>query len=595
MQILLNMLFKHQLVLLLVISSLVVGVSQNTYISNKIDKSLIENYSKVNTQEYILLFRSKATFGRNIKNWTKSQKSNYVFKTLKNHAEVTQKPIISWLNQKNITYQSFYVANAIKVTSQIDVMMELASRDDVQYIIDNKPFYMLDYEESRPISLRTGTPEWGLLNIKADSVWKMGIRGQNVTIAGQDTGYEWELSPIKNKYRGYINDSTAIHDFNWHDAIHINNPAIADTLLNPCGFSSRQPCDDHNHGTHTMGTMVGQDEDNTIGVAPEAQWIACRNMDRGWGQPSTYMECFEWFLAPYDYEKEIYNPDLAPHVINNSWYCSEGEGCNPSNFYIMETIVNNLKTAGIVVVASAGNSGRNGCGSVSGPPAFFENSFSIGATDINDTIGNFSSIGPVTVDGSFRLKPDVTAPGVRVRSIVRGGQYRTWNGTSMAGPHVAGVVALMISANPRLAGQVDIIEDIIRETARPQKTELDCDYFNDPLATANPVYGHGIVNAYEAVKKAIDFIPSHTEDKISQVSIYPNPTESHITVRLDDAHSTLKSISIYNLQGQKLYQQNYIQASVYEIIDVHSLPQGAYIIEVHTSSGNWINKFIKTE
>ncbi len=572
-----------------------VGLSQNINISDKIDASLLEGNTEANSIEYIVLLRNKAVFGNNLKNWTKSNKTRHVFNTLKNHAEMTQQPIINWLKLNNVSFQSFYITNAIKVSSSIGVLWELASRDDVEYIIDNKPFYMLDYEENKSSSLRSGTPEWGLLNIKADSVWEMGIRGQNVIVAGQDTGYEWELSPLKNKYRGYINDSTAIHDYNWHDAIHINNPAFADTLINPCGFSSRKPCDDHNHGTHTMGTMVGEDDENIIGVAPEAQWIACRNMDRGWGQPSTYMECFEWFLAPYDFEKETYNPDKAPHVINNSWYCSESEGCNLSNFHIMEAIVNNLRAAGIVVVASAGNTGRNGCGSVSGPPAFFENSFSVGASNVNDDIGNFSSIGPVTIDGSLRLKPDVTAPGVGVRSVVRGGAYRTWNGTSMAGPHVAGVVALMISANQRLAGQVDIIEDIIKETARPQTTDIVCDSLDYPFGIINPVFGHGIVNAYEAVKKAIEFIPSQTNDIYASINIYPNPTKTHISVRIQDEHLTLKSIAIYSVQGQKLLHQELVQDSVHEILDVQSLFQGVYFIEVMTNSGRWINKFVKSE
>lgn len=137
------------------------------------------------------------------------------------------------------------------------------------------------------------------------------------------------------------------------------------------------PCDDDKHGTHTMGTMVGEDDENSIGVAPEAKWIACRNMDRGWGQPSTYMECFEWFLAPYDLEGENADPDKAPHVINNSWFCSVEEGCNPSNFILMEEIVKNLKASGVVVVVSAGNSGGSGCGSVTGPPAFSNHLFQL--------------------------------------------------------------------------------------------------------------------------------------------------------------------------------------------------------------------------
>jgi subtilisin family serine protease len=562
----------------------------------KTDSSLLEHFENNEEAEYIVLLKENAVIGSGINTLDKKSKGRLVFNTLRQHAEVTQKPLISFLQSHSVPYQSFYITNALKVTSNKDIMMALASRPDVRYILDNRPFYMLDYTEERTSSLRTGTPEWGLLNIKADSVWAMGITGEGVVIAGQDTGYEWELSPIKAKYRGYVNDTLAEHDFHWHDAIHTNNPAYADTLINPCGFSSRVPCDDHNHGTHTMGTMVGQDEENTIGVAPGARWIACRNMDRGWGQPSTYMECFEWFLAPYDYEKETYNPDMAPHVINNSWYCSETEGCNYTNFYLMENIVYNLTSAGIVVVASAGNTGRLGCGSVSGPPAFFAETFSVGATDINDTIGNFSSIGPVMIDSSFRLKPDVTAPGVGVRSIIRGGEYRTWNGTSMAGPHVAGAVALMISANPKLAGYVTDIENILRYTARPQASQLECEFYQDSLSTANPVYGHGIINVYEAVKMAMEFIPFSVENEIpARISVYPNPVQSHLVIRMEDTQWPLRSLTLYNQQGQILLHQLYDEDMYYDILDVQSYPAGMYFVKVWTDKGAEIKKIIKTE
>lgn len=593
-----NMLSKFLYIFVLLTCWFFEGFSQegSAKTIHKIDASLLESYSTQAEAEYIIVLRDKAVFGPHIRKLTKSQKSNHVFKTLKQHAELTQKPIIEFLEKNNVTYQSFYITNAIKIKSEEAILWTLASRTDIQHIVDNKPFYMLDYIEDKSSSLRTVTPEWGLLNIKADSVWEMGIKGEGVVIAGQDTGYDWELGPIKSKYRGYINDTTAAHDFHWHDAIHTRNPFFSDTLINPCGFSSRQPCDDNNHGTHTMGTMVGQDENNTLGVAPGAQWIACRNMDRGYGQPSTYMECFEWFLAPYDYEKATFNPDLAPHIINNSWYCSEGEGCNFSNFYIMENIIYNLKESGIAVVASAGNTGRLGCGSVSGPPAFFEQTFSIGATDINDTIGNFSSIGPVMIDSSFRLKPDVTAPGVGIKSIIRGGQYRTWSGTSMASPHVAGTIALMISANPKIAGHVYIIEDFLRSTARPQKTTWDCEYFNDSLSTVNPVYGHGIINAYEAVKKAQEFISfSADNNNLSSIYIYPNPTYSHLTIRIDDIETPIKSLSLYNHQGQKLVSQNIFQNSFYEILDLQSLTTGMYILEIQTEKGRIMEKIIKIE
>jgi len=268
--------------------------------------------------------------------------------------------------------------------------------------------------------------------INADDVWAMGVRGEGVVVGGQDTGYEWTHPAISHAYRG--NDGTIVdHNYNWHDAIHEISPLHNDPIIlpenNPCGLDVNYPCDDHNHGTHTMGTMVGEDGDNQIGVAPGAKWVACRSMERGYGMPSTYIECFEWFMAPTDLNNENPDPTQAPHVIANSWSCPEMEGCDSTNWNIMQTVVENLKASGVVVVVSSGNSGSQGCGSVSAPAAMFEASMTIGASAQNDTIAGFSSRGAVTVDGSLRLKPNVVAPGVAVRSCIRDSSYATWSGT----------------------------------------------------------------------------------------------------------------------------------------------------------------------
>ncbi|HMR86743.1 MAG TPA: S8 family serine peptidase, partial [Saprospiraceae bacterium] len=377
----------------------------------KIDKSLMNKYDQKVTAEYVILLKNRKSFDSPLTFKTKNEKAAYVYNSLLLHAKTTQSPIINILKQNNLSFQSFYVTNAIKVSSDKKTMIMIAKRDDVEKIIDNAPFRMLDYTiEKTNIGSRNADPEWGIKKIKADSVWLLGFRGQNVVIAGQDTGYEWDLSPLKSKYKGYVDSLTVDHNYHWHDAIKSNSPNFPDTLLNPCGYSTKTPCDDNNHGTHTMGTMVGEDDENSIGVAPAAKWIACRNMDRGWGQPSTYMECFEWFLAPYDLNENNADPSKSPHVINNSWFCSEEEGCNASNVGLMEDIVKNLKASGVVVVVSAGNSGGDGCGSVVGPPAYFESSFSVGATNSEDLLAGFSSRGPVVIDSSFRLKPNVSAP-----------------------------------------------------------------------------------------------------------------------------------------------------------------------------------------
>lgn len=559
----------------------------------KIDHSLIDKFGRQTVAEYIILMKERNVFEGKLPFKTKQEKAHYVYLSLVQKAKSTQAPILHLLKQSKIQYQSFYVTNAIKVTSSYEFMISLASRQDVDRIIDNAPIKMLDYTIDRANGTARGAePEWGLKMIKADSVWQMGIRGEGVIIAGQDTGYDWELSPLKKKYNGYKDSLNTEHSYNWHDAIHKNNPRFPDTLLNPCGYSTKKPCDDNNHGTHTMGTMIGEDDENIIGVAPEAKWIACRNMDRGWGQPSTYMECFEWFLAPTDQNGENANPDKSPHVINNSWYCSTEEGCNESNFILMEELVKNLKASGVVVVVSAGNSG-SGCGSVSGPPAFFESSFSVGATNIDDNIAGFSSRGPVFIDSSFRLKPNVSAPGVGVRSVIRGGNFASFNGTSMAGPHVAGLVGLIISANPALAGNVDVIEDIIEATAVPKTWNQDCGEFAG-ADVPNAVFGYGRVDALAAVKRALAFTSDtdQQEDNI-QLKVYPNPVDDLLTFVTNDGKQVFRSISLFNMNGQMVMKKTQMDDHIIHTIQVGHLNAGLYWYEVSFGNRMMVGKFVK--
>ena len=185
-------------------------------------------------------------------------------------------------------------------------------------------------------------------------------------------------------------------------------------------------------------------------------------------------------------------------VINNSWGCLPSEGCTDPN--VLLAAVQAVRAAGIVTVHSAGNSG-SACSTVQDPAAIYAESFSVGATDSSDSIAGFSSRGPVTRDGSNRRKPDVSAPGVGVRSSYPGGGYTNMSGTSMAGPHVAGAVALLISAYPGLAGKVDQIENILEQSAVHLTSSQGCGG-DSATAVPNNVYGWGRIDALAAFNLA---------------------------------------------------------------------------------------------
>ncbi|MBK8670666.1 MAG: S8 family serine peptidase [Saprospiraceae bacterium] len=426
----------------------------------------------------------------------------------------------------------------ISAEADMEMIRQIAERDDVREIIEDGSFKMLEMPETDRSTNDSRLPIWNVTHIGAPSVWALGYNGQNVVIGGQDTGYAWEVSTIKSKYRGW-NGSTANHDYNWHDAIHMDNPMSGGS--NSCGFNSTIPCDDNNHGTHTMGTMVGHIDDmgNEIGVAPGAKWIGCRNMENGYGTLTTYTECFEWFLAPYPVAGGAGDPTKMPHVINNSWGCPTVEGCNSTNFATMESALNILRTAGCVIVVSAGNSGPN-CNTVNDPAAIFSGSFSVGATNSSDGIAGFSSRGAVSVDGSNRLKPNISAPGVDVRSCLKDGNFANWPGTSMAGPHVAGLVALIISANPELAGEVDKIEDIIEHTAVNLTTSTQSCNGVPGTSIPNNTYGYGRIDALAAVNIALpsNYTPyiKHNESIVIEQSVNgvilvsPNGTKYRLNV-----------------------------------------------------------------
>jgi serine protease AprX len=438
----------------------------------------------------------------------KDEKGRFVFEALRAQAETAQAPLRAVLDAAGVRYRSFYLVNMLEVEGDQSLALELASRIDVATIAPN-PQVSLERQPieqqpgASPDVLRltpdaTSTVEPNIAKVGAPSVWSQGFTGQGIVVGIADTGTTWDHPALKSHYRGF-NGTAVSHDYNWHDAIHNA------TAVNPCGSDAPAPCDDDSHGTATASLVVGDDgAGNQIGMAPGARFISCRNMDQGVGTPARYIECFQFFMAPTDHTGANPRPDLAAHVINNSWACplppvANSECTDPE---VLRTIVENVRAAGIVVVVAAGNSG-SACSTVFDPPAFYDASFSIGATTLSDTIASFSSRGPVILDGSNRLKPDMSAPGQSLRVALPPASYRGgFSGTSGSAPHVTGAVALLWSAAPQLIGQVDATTSVLERTAVPLTSTQDCGGFSG-ASVPNPIFGWGRLDVAAAVTAAV--------------------------------------------------------------------------------------------
>jgi serine protease AprX len=461
--------------------------------AQKIAPWVVEHTDNGQQTEFFAVLADQADLSPAANLLTKTEKGRFVYQSLLEKAQSTQGPILQWLDERKIEHQSFYIVNAILVKGDRQLAATLAARPDVARVTGN-PHIQNDLPERGPIEnspFQPGAPatiEPGIAYTHAPDVWALGFRGETIVVASADTGVRWTHNALKPHYRGW-DGVNANHNFNWHDSIHSGGGV--------CGPDSPEPCDDFFHGSHTTGTAIGDDgSTNQIGMAPGAKWIACRNMDQGNGTPATYMECMEFFLAPYPLNctPNEGDPTKAPDITINSWGCPVSEGCVVGDE--LQAAVEAQEAAGIQMVVAAGNSGSS-CSTVSDPPSFYEASYTVGALNTGtDTIAGFSSRGPVTRDGSGRTKPDITAPGTNTRSCDNSCDscYTTASGTSMATPHISGAMALLWSAIPSLRHQITASRDALNSTT-VQILSSQCGDQTPP----NNVYGWGRVDIGAAV------------------------------------------------------------------------------------------------
>ena len=298
--------------------------------------------------------------------------------------------------------------------------------------------------EPRPPGV-SGAPEWGVAKIGAPAAWSRGIDGTGVTIGVVDTGLDADHPAIKGHYRGTNADGTQSNDYNWFDPLN----------------HAAKPFDDGEHGTHVGGTSAGGTDGHQIGVAPGAKLIAAKAINgAGYNTSDATLKALQWMLAPTRTDGTAPDPTKGADVINNSW-----GSANPDDLFLES--FNALKAAGIEVVSAAGNEGPRE-GSVSAPGSY-PGFLSVAASNARDGIASFSSRGPSKFAKPEDMVPNVAAPGANVMSSIPGGKYEGMSGTSMASPHVAGAVALLLQANPQATHDqiVKALESTATDIDRP--------------------------------------------------------------------------------------------------------------------------------
>jgi subtilisin family serine protease len=459
--------------------------------AGRIDTQLLVDFQRSTDgrADFMVYLRDQADLSAayTITDW--AERGEYVYRTLVDWAANRQGDMRRQLSARGLTYQPFWAVNAVLVHGALADAQLLAGRDDVALVRANHAA-ALSPEPATPAVPTTCSPDqpsnticWHLRKMRVDRVWReLGVDGRGVIVATIDTGVSYSHPALSASYRGFLGAGRYDHNYNWFD---------------PDGAHA-VPTDDAGHGTHTMGTLVGEGHaaasQPAVGVAPGARWITAKGCD-ALCEPADLLAAAQWMLAPTALDGTRPRPDLRPLIINNSW---AGTGGDP--WYAGYTAA--WRAAGIFPVFAAGNAGSvsQTCGSIA-TPGDYADVVGVGATDLNDTIAPFSLLGPA-LDG--RLKPDFSAPGSAVVSTWNGGAtYQTLSGTSMAAPQVAGVVALLWSANPALIGDYDATYAILGESAH-RLSDTRC---GGSLAGPNNVYGQGRVDAFAAVTRARVDVP----------------------------------------------------------------------------------------
>lgn len=430
-----------------------------------------------------------------------NRRAELVITALQSKASETQPEIINAINISGLVYQelqAFWISNSIVLEANPELINLLANHPAVAHIGLNLPQFGLNKpaQGTGGAAKSEGGIEPGHVVIGAPEMWAMGYTGKGRVAMTFDTGVQPEHPAIGNRFLP-------------------NRMPLASTWF---GFDSPVPTDkSSSHGTHVSGIMMGLDSitADTIGVAPQAYLIATDPIVSNIADVKPLSELmlgYEWAMNP---DGDVTTSDDIPDVINNSWGrpndIEDTDWGVCSEFVI--PIFDALLAAGIANVCSAGNEGPDDM-SIGVPHNIntgLVNSFTVGAVSGFGTgpqwnIASFSSRGPSVCggEGSLLIKPEVSAPGVNVRSSVGIDGYDFFSGTSMAAPHVSGAVLLLKEAFPFLTG-----EDLM--------LALYYSAVDQGAPGEDNVFGMGVIN----VKNAFDYL-SETYDPVAPATTFPD-------------------------------------------------------------------------
>ena len=310
---------------------------------------------------------------------------NAVANALQAHAALTQGPVLQAIAQfTGIDLTSYWISNQIFLRNVDSLIVSVLQQLPVIATIE--PEFFIPLTSSRPTfeNLVAGVEEEGLARprqastntygvnkIRAPDVWNLGYTGQGVLVGGIDTGVRGTHSAFASRFIG---------QYGWYDPVS----------------KTPTPNDQNGHGTHTMGTILGS---GGIGVAPSATWMACKGCGTSSCSNNALTACGQFMQCPTLTDGSRRDCSKAPMIVSNSWGGGQG-----GTFF--NGIINAWRAGGIIPVFSIGNSGPN-CGTANSP-GDQPNLISVGATDANDALASYSSVGPAR---SGATKPDIAAPG----------------------------------------------------------------------------------------------------------------------------------------------------------------------------------------